>query len=295
MAYRGLYRGKGKHVLPGFIEILQDFRCSEATNPLDHVYALLGLVAPDELAKLDKEYLRPNYKPEITLDRCFITIARAVYATSNNLDPLLYVHREAHKMSTLPSWVLDWSYKPKEMHLPKHILGPIGEARAKTVFSACGLRWSYPNKFRGDRILIASGYDTDVISLYPDLYPPMSNVSWTKLPKGEGFDECFFKDKGGNEIRGRDILFQILLSHGHLVMRCFGYMPEGEETAFQAYKEFMDSLSMSRRAYSLSSPIKALYSFLKKRASNPRHEPSKIRQALVAIGAIYDGKDKAKM
>ncbi|KAI1640930.1 heterokaryon incompatibility protein-domain-containing protein [Biscogniauxia mediterranea] len=322
MTYRRLYQEAGKHALPSFLQVLQEFRCSDATNPLDHIYALLGLAAPDELVKLEREQLIPNYKPEMTFDRCCITTARAIFATSDNLDPLLFVHWGAYKRSTIPTWVPDWSYKPKEIYLAKDILGPLGDTKSKTTFSACGPCRSYPNKFRGDRILVASGYDTDDISeVVSRPMPPMSDLWYMEPLKDEGLPEHWLKD----DIRTVDMLFDILVKHGNLVstffeweefalgrhrsyptredirrvfcaVRCFGYMPEGEELAFQAFNEYSDALSLTRRVYDLVlSPTKSPHPFSKNRASNPRPSPSKIRQALVAIGAIIDGRDKAKM
>ncbi|KAI1500456.1 heterokaryon incompatibility protein-domain-containing protein [Biscogniauxia marginata] len=323
MEYRRLYQQKGDVVLPKFLQLLQEFRSSDATNPVDHVYALMGLVAPDELEKLKREDLRPNYSPEMTSPRCCTATARAICATSDNLDVLLFAHQGARDTSTLPTWVPDWSSKTTEILLPKEALGLPGDMKSKPVFSACGPCISYPNKFRGDKVLVASGYSTDTISeVVGRSMPPLSDTWFGKFAHGKEIPESLPKDDPGM----METMVELLASHGDYVstffeweefalarsqsyptgedirrvfcaVRCFGYMPEGQEAAFQAFNEYMEALSSIRRLYNWTlSPTKSSRLFSKSRGDlTQKLEPSKIWQALVAMGSVIHGKNKAKM
>ncbi|KAI0603463.1 heterokaryon incompatibility protein-domain-containing protein [Biscogniauxia sp. FL1348] len=322
MGYRRLYQHKGKTILPSFLQLLQEFRSSDATNPLDHVYALFGLVAPDELMALERENLRPNYEPEMTFARCCTTTAHAICTASKNLDILLFVNRGTHEASTVPSWVPDWSSKTKEILLPHDVISPRGDTKTKALFSACGPCSSYPTKFRGDRALIVSGYDIDVIGeVISKPMPLLSNTWFAKFANGQDIPAHLLK----NNIKTTEILAEMLAKHGEYVstffeweefalerhrsyptgedirrvfcaVRCFGYMPEGQEVAFQAFKEWTDALSATRRVYDWTlSPTKSSPLLSKSRAPGDNPEPSKIREALIAIAAIIDAKDRAKM
>ncbi|KAI1492140.1 heterokaryon incompatibility protein-domain-containing protein [Biscogniauxia mediterranea] len=322
MEYRRIYQQKGNSPLPKFLQLLQEFRSSDASDPRDHVYALLGLVAPNELEKLERTGLRPSYNIEMSFARCYTVTARTICATSNNLDALLFVHREAHEPTVVPSWVPDWSSKTKEILLPKDVLGPLDDMNTKPLFSACGPCRSYPTKVREDGVLVVSGYDTDVISeVVGQSMLPLSETWYWKFANGENIPARLLK----NNPETMKVLTEMLANHGEYVssffeweefalskhrpyptgedihrvfcaVRCFGYMPEGQDSALRAFKEYTEALHSTKRIYDWTlSPSKSSHLLSKTRVPLQKHEPSKIREMLVAIGSVFDAKNMAHM
>lgn len=74
----------------------------EATNPRDHVYALLGLAADRETLGIEIDYRAPD-------EKVFVDLARA-YLAQADLWLLSYCYDDGN-VSRLPSWVPDWTRK----------------------------------------------------------------------------------------------------------------------------------------------------------------------------------------
>ncbi|PMD45458.1 hypothetical protein L207DRAFT_452491 [Hyaloscypha variabilis F] len=92
--------------------LLSEFRWHRATNPLEKVYALLGLSSNPEL-------LMPNY--EVTLERCYTQTAYSIIKDTQTLDILENCTAPSFvRRRELPPWVPDWSYDARS--LPKRYL-----------------------------------------------------------------------------------------------------------------------------------------------------------------------------
>jgi hypothetical protein len=89
--------------LDSLLDYLLWFRAREATNPLDKVYALLGLVKNDTLAKA----IVPHYASAV--EGVYNTVTRKFLEAAGKLDILSTPRGKSKSQSLLPSWVVDWS------------------------------------------------------------------------------------------------------------------------------------------------------------------------------------------
>jgi hypothetical protein len=95
------------------LELLDQYRSFNATDLRDKVYALLGLMDPEELPESG---IAPNYCKEYKVDNAYADVARVILQTSRNLD-LLSVPTTAESSRPhrqLSSWIPDWS-SPSEV------------------------------------------------------------------------------------------------------------------------------------------------------------------------------------
>ncbi|KAK6435373.1 hypothetical protein LTR95_008437 [Oleoguttula sp. CCFEE 5521] len=82
-----------------FLGLLHEYRLREATNPVDKVYSMLGLVGPN----VDNLGLIPDYT--LPFQQVFRNAAAAILIHDSNLDIL----GMTEPLEGLPSWVPDWS------------------------------------------------------------------------------------------------------------------------------------------------------------------------------------------
>jgi hypothetical protein len=89
--------------LGSLLSYLLWFRQREATNPLDKIYALLGLVNNDTLA----EVIVPHYA--LSVESVYNTVTRRYLEATGKLDILSIPRGKPKSLYRLPSWVVDWS------------------------------------------------------------------------------------------------------------------------------------------------------------------------------------------
>lgn len=114
MDLRRLYASEDPASRPHLASLLPQFRWSQATNPLDKVYGLLGLAPSDERNLVDIEYtLSPS--------ECYTKVMFALLEHSRDLSLLLNCNAPsfAPKKLNLPSWVPDWSYDASNLPPPR--------------------------------------------------------------------------------------------------------------------------------------------------------------------------------
>ncbi|CAJ2506410.1 Uu.00g005400.m01.CDS01 [Anthostomella pinea] len=334
MEYRNLYQHHDGAPLPSLSHLLQRFRSSDAKNPLDHVYALMGLVSSSELAALSDADCKPNYSAGMTVSKCYINSARAISTTSDNLDMFAFLHRHNRLTSTsvadaLPSWVPNWAVKIRDQKLPTHGIESTNTMGTSPLFTACGNCQSWTPSVERDRTLIISGYVADtIIEVVSRSMPSMSDALARLF--GDDIFETIEHEEGapgglmdmmavawggmtdimarigdfvGTFIEWEEFALSRTTSYptGEEVrrvfcaVRCYGHMPAGPEAAFQAFEEYMDAFSVVRRVYSLTlSSKRPSLKFSKSRTGEELPEPSKMRKALVAT-AFPSLKRQARM
>jgi len=91
-------------------ELLPLFRWSQASDKLDKIYSLLGLVL-----EIDRRLVPIKYK--IPLQKCYTPFMFALLKQSRDLSLLLHCGTPSfvHGHAPLPSWVVDWSYDASQL------------------------------------------------------------------------------------------------------------------------------------------------------------------------------------
>ena len=92
-----------------FLEILQSFRQSKATDPRDKVYSLLSLGSDAY-----REKLTPDYSISNTVAIVYQDLARQAIQMGD-LELLLLNAGISQKVTGMPSWVPDWSYETRSV------------------------------------------------------------------------------------------------------------------------------------------------------------------------------------
>jgi hypothetical protein len=103
---------KSRHlegVSVNFIEILESFRHTKATDPRDKVYSLLSLAS-----ETYRNSIVPNYYPSNTVTSVFLHLAR-IAITIGDIEPLLRNAEGPQTVSGLPSWVPDWTQDSRSL------------------------------------------------------------------------------------------------------------------------------------------------------------------------------------
>ncbi|KAK7743352.1 hypothetical protein SLS62_010626 [Diatrype stigma] len=287
--YRAMQgQAAGNRPLPGFLHLLTEFRLSDATNPRDHVYALLGLLPPEEQAALEKFGYNPDYSKEVSW--CYTETAKVICFMTGNLDFLSISRAPARIASTspsgnLPSWVPDWAVKV-ELSTPKHgIEAQGGSGTTAPLFAACGTCDSWALQVRGDeKLLVISGYVADSVTevtthslpFMTDMMDAIMNLMNIENQSEEEIEKMA-SARGMLGYMGRmlagigDTISLMLeweefaLSKGKsystgedikrvsCAVRCFGYMPDGPDAAMSAFKEYMDAFWWTRKVYNVTS------------------------------------------
>jgi hypothetical protein len=147
---------KSRGVASGFLGLIEEHRACEATDPRDMIYALEGIARRDQFPfptyadALSADY---NIPPEILYTR----VTRSMLKSMKNLRFIQY-NREAsfqRKISTLPSWVPDFSAKHTVDSLRKRIRDRSG---ANLPWCANGtLQWSIDQRGIHDPLLDVQG------------------------------------------------------------------------------------------------------------------------------------------
>ncbi|KAK2595337.1 hypothetical protein QQS21_006937 [Conoideocrella luteorostrata] len=84
------------------LRALIDSRRSKASNPRDHVYALLGISSDSStLVPI------PNYK--LSVEQVYTDLTKAMIQANGNIDIICLRGRSDARNNNLPSWVPDWS------------------------------------------------------------------------------------------------------------------------------------------------------------------------------------------
>jgi len=85
------------------LQQLHDTRYSKATDPRDKVYALMGLLSPEDRSSLMVDYTK-------SVSHVYMEAAEAIVRRDHSLKLLSAVQPSDHSLhgSDLPSWVPDW-------------------------------------------------------------------------------------------------------------------------------------------------------------------------------------------
>jgi hypothetical protein len=86
-----------------FLEVLENFRHSKATDPRDKVYSLLSLAS-----EAYRNSIIPDYSPSNTVTSVFLCLAKCA-VTIGDIELLLRNAGGSQTVSGLPSWVPDWT------------------------------------------------------------------------------------------------------------------------------------------------------------------------------------------
>jgi Heterokaryon incompatibility protein (HET) len=166
------------------------FRRREATNPLDKVFALLGLVKDDALAAI----ISPHYV--MTVKGLYTMLTQQSLERAGNLD-VLSAPRGTPKVSFhLPSWVVDWNDSSTST------MSLVGQSRFKysaTGSSRASIKFSHNNQ-----VLDLKGRVVDTISCIASVLqkshafysPPMESWSSTIRQFSSTLDNLSYNQKG---------------------------------------------------------------------------------------------------
>jgi hypothetical protein len=156
-----------------FIEILRQFRSAQATDPRDKVYSLLSLAAEEY-----RRSIRPNYSPSNSTVDVYKHVARCAIQFSD-LKRLLPNAGISRRNPSLPSWVPDWSYEPREV-----INGSLFSCSgSKTEGDAYILPFDSSNWTK----LVIRGAIIDKVSRTCPRWTPNGEREFPDIPLAEGF------------------------------------------------------------------------------------------------------------
>jgi hypothetical protein len=111
------------------IHLLERDRHSQATNPRDHIYGMLGISN-----EAGEHALKPNYEEEV-LD-LYVRTAK-YFANTSNIPSLLHNAGIRQAGQELPSWVPCWDGSLHSPVIEKNILGD-KDVLGEVYFKACG-------------------------------------------------------------------------------------------------------------------------------------------------------------
>ena len=169
-----------------FAKCIVRFRYHVASDPLDKLYALLGLV-PDLVAR----ELNPRYDEDVV--SMYRRTAIHIIRSSKSLYILSQAHLpmfvEAPYAKMLPSWVADWEAKPSLNH--GWLCAPFRETREE-LFDASSGAWSEVLTRDSDRTLGLQGVMIDAVS----------STRGHEVPRPENFQQWWYKTQGWRELAG---------------------------------------------------------------------------------------------
>lgn len=262
-----LIRSKAKRGHSGesldLLEILEEYRSLDATDPRDKVYAFLGLVPPTSTTHLQ---IKPDY--QIDKIECFLQAALTCLRQRDNLD-LLSIERypSSGLASSLPSWVPDWSFSdPKSVALPSQILET--ETSGSRPYRASGVPAASPISTdpSNPRVLLLTGFVHDQLDKLEEPLPTYVDL--------DAVNTIVLVDNLGTYAKLRKVK-KIFSSQGHysrvciqwdrLAMEatsyptgedplrvfcatfCAGYMRGGEDITFQGFVKWRAGLEGPQR------------------------------------------------
>ena len=128
-----------KRTLLQMERLLTNSRYFKATNPKDHVYAVLGMCAPSEAHVPATELVQPEYGNEVSLEEVFTEASWICLSETTDLKILSLVEDQSvRKRPGLPSWVPDWSRMPQAYPLVDNVRPAPGQERWN---ASGGLAW----------------------------------------------------------------------------------------------------------------------------------------------------------
>ncbi|MCJ1314383.1 hypothetical protein MMC25_008065 [Agyrium rufum] len=97
---------------PTLLNFLTQTRLAEATDPRDKVYGIFSLA--EDAKKLgyqetDSKWIPFKVDYQLTKDRVFINVTKAILYTSHSLYVLQFARKRTGQAGCLPSWVPDWA------------------------------------------------------------------------------------------------------------------------------------------------------------------------------------------
>lgn len=278
MEYRTLHEDPSSATLPSLLHLMDEFRASNATNPLDHVYSLMGLISPSELDALERQHFKPAYVDEATGERisatvCYTKAARTICAIANNLDILSVGRPPAHlasesKTGPLPSWAPDLDAKLGGKVSPLEVIELPRYQGSKSQFSACGSCNKWTPYFPRDELLVISGFATDVITEVVAQAMPLSAQSMAEQLMSQMMEEDAFANDDKGEAKFKDILLAFMAILGKtptifVEWDQFAQKAAGRETLYPTGED-IDCVSCAVRCFGhMPDGLEAAYSAFK--------------------------------
>jgi hypothetical protein len=169
-----------------FAKCIVRFRYHATSDPLDKLYALLGLV-PDLVGR----ELNPRYDEDVVC--MYRRTATHIIRSSNSLYILsqaqLPMFVEAPYAAMLPSWVADWNAKPSLNH--GWLCAPFRESREELFDASSGASFEVLTR-DSDRTLGLQGVMIDIIS----------STRGREVPRPKNFQQWWHKTQGWRELAG---------------------------------------------------------------------------------------------
>jgi hypothetical protein len=197
-----------KESAPTLWELLLAFKaCSgQATDPRDHVFALLGLAG--DAGKLG---LRPDYS--LSVADCYTQVAKAFICDGcmRLLWLCEYQDSELHLPSWVPDWSSHWSLQPTPWELPGEFPGLEIEQTPQDLFFASGS--SEPMiTFQGTNgdVLRISGFEVDSICKAGPSYMPLITQLRYTFPNERVFTMMLNSAKPFKELQRRYTVLRAL-------------------------------------------------------------------------------------
>lgn len=165
----------------GFLALIEDHRACEATDPRDMIYALQGIARVDRVPfPTFADILSPNY--HIGPEMLYIGVTRSMLKSMKNLRFIQYNGESpfGRKMSTLPSWVPDFSANNTLDSLRKRIQNSSG---VNLFWRASGsLQWSVDKREFHDPLLDVQGVCIGVVeAVAADFLTTEHNDVWRSM------------------------------------------------------------------------------------------------------------------
>jgi hypothetical protein len=132
--------------LPDLYDILSKFWNTNATDPRDKVYALVGLTTARDDSRLTIDY-------SASVRQVFIDVVKYILVSSRKLDIICSFPQGVNDYE-LPSWVPDWTFGQSKFGTP---LVSLVVRRGEKAFNSHGGSIAQSDVRLGDQILIANG------------------------------------------------------------------------------------------------------------------------------------------
>ena len=143
---------------PTLPELLWATEYHLATDRIDKVYALFGLLDPEEQ---DSEFLVHDVTKSD--EENFVNVAVHIINRYQNLDILSYASHHRPLETSLPSWVPDFSVAGDDAR--PLFGGTFGPSGSTNIFNAGGTKCACPELAKDSRILVAQGHVFDNVRI----------------------------------------------------------------------------------------------------------------------------------